>query len=469
VPRPNEESVSIMTTERRALVVDSDPDSCDLIRETLTADGFVVRVTEDAEAALASLQDEPVDLVFTASSLPGMTGLALLEAIRGLADPPEVIFITAYETIDSAVKAVKRGALCYITKPLTSERLLHLTRKAIEEIRLRRENEALRRELDRRYTYKDLIGKSPRMQEVFQLLESLTGTESNVLITGKSGTGKELAARAIHAQSPRRDRRFVALNCGGLTETLLESELFGHVKGAFTGAISSKPGVFQEADSGTLFLDEIANMPLSMQVKLLRTIQEGEIKPVGSNQVIKVNVRFIAATNRDLLQAVEEGVFREDLYYRVNVINITLPDLAERPEDIPLLANHFLEWFTKKLRKAVERIGEDAMALLMDYSWPGNVRELENCIERAVVLAKGSSITALELPPSVRALQQKEGLRLPVGMTLEDLEREAILRTLAHCNGNRAAAAKMLGLAERTLYRKLRLYSTPRHAATLQA
>ncbi len=458
-----------MTTERRALVVDSDPDSCDLIRETLTADGFVVRVTEDAEAGLASLQDEPVDLVFTASSLPGMTGLALLEAIRGLADPPEVIFITAYETIDSAVKAVKRGALCYITKPLTSERLLHLTRKAIEEIRLRRENEALRRELDRRYTYKDLIGKSPRMQEVFQLLESLTGTESNVLITGKSGTGKELAARAIHAQSPRRDRRFVALNCGGLTETLLESELFGHVKGAFTGAISSKPGVFQEADSGTLFLDEIANMPLSMQVKLLRTIQEGEIKPVGSNQVIKVNVRFIAATNRDLLQAVEEGVFREDLYYRVNVINITLPDLAERPEDIPLLANHFLEWFTKKLRKAVERIGEDAMALLMDYSWPGNVRELENCIERAVVLAKGSSITALELPPSVRALQQKEGLRLPVGMTLEDLEREAILRTLAHCNGNRAAAAKMLGLAERTLYRKLRLYSTPRHAATLQA
>jgi two-component system, NtrC family, response regulator HydG len=303
------------------------------------------------------------------------------------------------------------------------------------------------------------------MQEVFQLLENLTGTESNVLIMGKSGTGKELVARAIHAQSPRKDRRFVALNCGGLTETLLESELFGHIKGAFTGAISSKAGVFQEADGGTLFLDEIANMPLSMQVKLLRTIQEGEIKQVGSNQTFKVNVRFIAATNRDLLQAVEEGVFREDLYYRVNVITITLPDLAERTEDIPLLANHFLEWFAKKLRKPVDRIAEDAMGLLMDYAWPGNVRELENCIERAVVLAKGPTITALELPPSVRALQQKEGLRLPVGITLDDLEREAILRTLAHCNGNRAAAAKMLGLAERTLYRKLRLYSTGRAAA----
>ena len=454
-----------MALERRALVVDSDLDSRDLIRETLLADGFAVRTAEGGESALAALQAEPVDLVFASSSLPDTTGLALLDAIRGLTDPPEVIFITAYETIDAAVKAVKRGALCYITRPLTPDRLLHLTRKAVEEIRLRRENEALRRELDRRYTYKDLIGKSPRMQEVFQLLENLTGTESNVLIMGKSGTGKELVARAIHAQSPRKDRRFVALNCGGLTETLLESELFGHIKGAFTGAIASKPGVFQEADGGTLFLDEIANMPLSMQVKLLRTIQEGEIKQVGSNQTFKVNVRFIAATNRELLQAVEEGVFREDLYYRVNVITITLPDLAERTEDIPLLANHFLEWFTKKLRKPVDRIAEDAMALLMDYAWPGNVRELENCIERAVVLAKGPAITAAELPPSVRALQQKEGLRVPVGITLEDLEREAILRTLAHCNGNRAAAAKMLGLAERTLYRKLRLYNSGRAAS----
>ena len=237
------------------------------------------------------------------------------------------------------------------------------------------------------------------------------------------------------------------------------------MKGAFTGAFNNKSGLFQEADGGTLFLDEIANMPLSMQVKLLRTIQEGEIKPVGSNQTVRVDVRFIAATNRDLLQAVEDGVFREDLYYRVNVITITLPDLAERTDDIPLLANHFLERFSKKLRKPVERIGEDAMGLLMDYPCPGNVRELENCIERAVVLAKGTIITAAELPPSVRALQQQEGLRLPVGLTLEALERDAILRTLTHCNGNRAAAAKILGLAERTLYRKIRLYNTDRRAA----
>jgi DNA-binding NtrC family response regulator len=268
-----------MTPDRRAIVVDHDPDSSSLVRETLEADGFQVQTAATGEAGLLLVKQQPVDLVLTASSLPDTSGLALLESIRALPDPPEVIFITAYETIDTAVKAVKRGALCYITKPLTPDRLLHLTRKAIEEIRLRRENEALRRELDRRYTYKDLIGKSARMQEVFQLLENLTGTESNVLIQGKSGTGKELVARAIHAQSPRKDRRFVALNCGGLTETLLESELFGHVKGAFTGAISSKPGVFQEADGGTLFLDEIANMPLSMQVKLLRTIQGGGVQP----------------------------------------------------------------------------------------------------------------------------------------------------------------------------------------------
>jgi two-component system, NtrC family, response regulator HydG len=453
-----------MTLDRRTFVVESDPDSRDLLCKTLKDEGFSVQTAETGESALAALKRSPADLVFMAHDLPDTTGLSLLENIRTFADPPEVIFVTTYENIDSAVKAIKRGANCYITKPLTPDRLLHLTRKTMGDIRLRRENETLRRELERRYTYKDLIGKSSRMQEVFQLLESLTGTESNILIQGKSGTGKELVARAIHSESPRKDRRFVALNCGGLPETLLESELFGHVKGAFTGAVSSKPGVFQEADGGTLFLDEIANMPLPMQVKLLRTIQEGEIKLVGSNQIVRVDVRFIAATNRDLLQAVADGIFREDLYYRVNVITIALPDLAERTDDIPLLANHFLERFAKKLRKPVERIGEDVMGLLMDYSWPGNVRELENCIERAVVLVKGASITAAELPPSVRALQQKEGLRLPVGLTLDTMEREAILRTLAHCNGNRAAAAKMLGLAERTLYRKIRLYGADRPA-----
>jgi DNA-binding NtrC family response regulator len=448
-----------MVKRPRLLIVDDDSDSRFLLREILEADGFSVIPAENGDAALACLKREPVDLVFTDYVMPGMNGLALLEKIRELPDPPGVIFVTAYGTIDSAVEAIKRGAFGYITKPLTRERLLHLTRKALEEIRLREENESLRRELDRRYTYQDLLGKSARMQEVFQLLESLSGSESNVLVQGKSGTGKELAARAIHSQSPRRDRRFVALNCGGLTETLLESELFGHIRGAFTGALSHKMGVFQEADGGTLFLDEISNMPPAMQVKLLRTIQEGEVKPVGSTQTAKVNVRFIAATNRDLMQAVAEGSFREDLYYRLNVITLTLPDLAERAEDIPLLAAHFLERFSQKLRKPVERISEEAMGLLMDYAWPGNVRELENCMERAVVLAKGPIITPAELPPSIRAISPREGLRLPVGMTLADLEREAILRTLSHCRGNRSAAAKTLGLSERTLYRKLRLFS----------
>ena len=449
-----------MLTERRTFVVDSDPSARELLRETLQAEGFRVRTADTGEAALAALTRESVDLLFVADSLPDMNGLSLLEAVRSLPNPAEVIFVSTYETLDTAVTAVKRGALCYVTKPLAPERLLHFIRKAMDELQLRRENAALRRELDRRFTYKDLIGKSPPMQEVFQLLDLLSGTESNVLIQGKSGTGKELVARAIHAESPRKDRHLIALNCGGLTETLLESELFGHLKGAFTGAIGSKPGVFQEANGGTLFLDEIGNMPLAMQVKLLRTIQEGEIKPVGSNQTVKVDVRFIAASNQDLLQAVKSGSFREDLYYRVNVITINLPDLATRPEDIPLLAVHFLERFAKKLHKPVERIAEEAMALLLDYPWPGNVRELENCIERAVVLARGTSISAAELPPSLRALQETSGPRVPIGVPLDELEREAILGTLARCNGNRATAAKMLGLAERTLYRKLRLYGS---------
>jgi DNA-binding NtrC family response regulator len=449
-----------MSKRASLLIVDDDTDSRSVLAEILHGDGFSVEAAESGAVALEILRRKKADLVFTDYVMPGMNGLVLLENIRKLPDPPPVIFVTAYGTIDSAVEAIKRGAFGYITKPLTRERLLHLTRKALEEIRLRQENEALRRELDRRYTYRDLIGKSARMREVFQLLENLSGTESSVLIQGKSGTGKELVARAIHSQSPRRDRRFVALNCGGLSETLLESELFGHVKGAFTGALANKTGVFQEADGGTIFLDEIANMPPPMQVKLLRTIQEGEVKPVGSTQTSKVNVRFIAATNRDLLQTVADGGFREDLYYRLNVITITLPDLADRTEDIPLLVTHFLDHFNKKLRKSVERISEDTMGLLMDYTWPGNVRELENCIERAVVLAKGPVITPAELPPSIRAASRQEGLRLPVGIALADLEREAILRTLSHCRGNRSAAARMLGLSERTLYRKLHLFAT---------
>jgi DNA-binding NtrC family response regulator len=290
-------------------------------------------------------------------------------------------------------------------------------------------------------------------------------------------------ARAIHNQSPRRDRRFVALNCGGLSETLLESELFGYVRGAFTGALTNKRGLFQEADGGSLFLDEISNMPPAMQVKLLRTIQDGEIKPVGSNQTVRVDVRHIAASNRDLAQDVADGRFREDLFYRLNVISIVLPDLADRAEDIPLLAAHFLDRFAKKLRKPVERISEDAMAILLDHLWPGNVRELENCIERAVALAKGPVITPGELPAAMRATAppaaplpaglpaagetpsagQAGALKpitpLPLGMTLDELEKAAILQALAHTDGNRASAAKMLGLSERTLYRKLRLFA----------
>lgn len=442
----------------KILAVDDEPASRELLQTILEGHGFQVITAAGGKEGLAIIQALPIDLVLTDLRMPHMDGLAFLKTVHEGSPGLPVIITTAHASIDSAVEATKMGAYAYLTKPATSDRLLHLVRRAIEEQQLRQENIYLRRQLEERHQFDNILGKSPRMQEIFRLIEDLEGSEATVLIQGNTGTGKELIAKALHFHSPRKERPFLAVNCGGLTETLLESELFGHIKGAFTGAIATKRGLFKEADGGTLFLDEISEMSPSMQVKLLRALQEGEIKPVGGEQTVKVDVRIVAATNQDLAQAMAAGRFRPDLYYRLNVIGIHLPDLKERREDILLLAQHFLEHYRERVKKDVREIGPDALALLLDYEWPGNVRELENCIERAVVLARGETIRPENLPGGLRHLTPERSITFAVGTSLEILERQALLATLRDVKGNKAAASRLLGISQRTLYRKIKTY-----------
>jgi len=441
----------------RILVADDEPSVRESLKAFLEGEGFSTITAQDGLEASAILAKEGADLVICDLKMPRMSGMEFLRALMEKDPEVPIIIITGYGTIELAIEAIKAGAFDFIAKPFKLDRLLVIIQNALEKRRLSNENRYLRRQLEERYSFANIIGKSAKMQEVFRLIERVAGSDSTILIQGKSGTGKELVARAIHYHGPRKGRPFVSVNCGGLTETLLESELFGHLRGAFTGAIVSKRGLIQEAQGGTLFLDEIGDMSPSMQVKLLRALQEGEIRPVGGTSMIKVDVRFISATNKDLTRAVEDGSFRKDLYYRLNVITLTIPDLAERKEDIPLLAGHFLEKYSSSLKKGICRISPEAMAALMDYSWPGNVRELENCIERAVVLSKGEEILAADLPPSLRGGPGDHSLQLRIPLTLEELEREAIQKTLRYTKGNKALAARLLGISERTLYRKLDL------------
>jgi len=436
------------------LVVDDEISLQESLKAFLEREGFLALVAGDGLEASAVMTRERVDLVLSDLQMPRMGGMELLKVLKEKDAEIPIIMMTGYGTIESAIAAIKAGAYDYITKPFKPGRLLQVVRNALEKKRLSQENRYLRRELEERYSFANIIGKSSEMQELFRLIERVADSSSSILIQGKSGTGKELVARAIHYHSPRKGRPFVSVNCGGLAESLLESELFGHLRGAFTGAFVSKRGLIQEAEGGTLFLDEVEEMTPSMQVKLLRALQEGEIRPVGGTNIIKVDVRFISAANVDLSKAVSEGRFREDLYYRLNVITLTIPDLQERTEDIPLLCHHFLEKYSSSLKKEILGISAEAMSLLMDYSWPGNVRELENCIERAVVLVKGNEILPFDLPPSLQGGQGDHFIRLKVGVTLEELEREAIQQTLRYTQGNKVLAAKLLGISERTLYRR---------------
>ncbi len=431
-----------------------------IISRLLEAEGYRVVSVASAEEALEKFAAEDVAVTLTDIRMTGMDGLALLDCIKDVDDEALVIVMTAYSSVDSAIAALRKGAYDYITKPFVNEDLLQSVKNAIRQRELFRENRQLRRELDRRYSFSEIIGTSEALHSVFRLVEKVATTNTTILIQGESGTGKELIARAIHHNSPRAARPFVAINCGALPETLLEAELFGHMKGAFTGAVASRPGLLRSAEGGTVFLDEVGEVSLAMQVRLLRAVQEHEVTPVGSSAPIRFDARIICATNRDLEKEVAEGRFREDLFYRLNVIEVHLPPLRERREDIPLLARHFITRTAREQTGNEKPIETAAMSALINYAWPGNIRELQNAVERAYTLS-GDTIDLDSLPPRVRdAASHTLTMRDPDGLrpTLEEVERRHIFETLASVNQDKTRAANILGIDLSTLYRKLKRY-----------
>ncbi len=447
-----------MTTSTRILVVDDEEQMRDLLAKVLERNGYQVTVMSNGTSALSYLEDEPVDLVLTDVRMPGIDGMEALRSIKELRPETVVIIMTGFGSIDQAVQAVKDGAYDYINKPFKIEEMLLTIQKALDDRRLQHEVTTLRQEVRTRYHFASLIGKSRAMQEVFALIEQVAASRSTVMVYGKSGTGKELVAKAVHYNSPRAEKTFVAVNCAAIPAELLESELFGHEKGAFTGAIATKVGKFELATGGSLFLDEVGSMRLDLQAKILRALQEREIERVGGTRTIKIDVRVIAATNRDLKKAMEEQTFREDLYYRLNVVPITLPDLKDRQEDIPLLANHFVQKFAQESNANIREISKEAIGILLSYPWPGNVRELENVIERAVTLGRGPAILPGDLPPHLAGGAGPVEKALAQEATLEDLEREYIRAVLRRTKGHQIRAAAILGIDRRTLYRKIRRY-----------
>ncbi len=448
-----------MTRPASILIVEDESKMRDLLKKILSGEGFRVQITGNGNDALALIREIPFDIVITDVKMPGLDGIELLKAVKKIASQTYVIVMTAFGTIDAAVEAMKHGAYHYLSKPFKMDEIRFLMKKILEEKALREEVLHLRREVTRRYQYHNIIGKSKAMREIFDLIDKVAQGRSTVLIHGKSGTGKELVAKAIHFNSPRKNRAFVPVNCSAIPETLLESELFGHIKGAFTGALLNKPGIFDEADGGTLFLDEIGEISPAIQVKLLRVLQEREIKPVGGTESRKVDIRLIAATNRDLLEQVRQGKIREDLYYRLNVISIHLPPLKERAEDIPLLVRHFLPRFARENNRPDMTLSREVLEAFMSYPWPGNVRELENMIERAVILCKGNEITLEDLPPQFHrgTLEDPHSKNL-VRLSLKEVERAHIKRVLESVGGHKVKAAEILQIDRRTLYRKIQSY-----------
>ena len=451
----------------RILVVDDERSMRELLAIVLGREGYEVVVAEDGRQAVAALEKRPVDLLITDIHMPDMTGIEVLRAAREVSPDVAGIMVTAFASTETAIEALRMGAYDYIHKPFNVDELKIVVRDALERRRLKRENVLLKRALQASHQFSNIIGRSEAMLAVFELIETIAQTSSTVLITGESGTGKELAARAIHFNSLRRDRPFVAVNCGALTETLLESELFGHVRGAFTGASTSKKGLIEVAEKGTIFLDEIGEMSPMMQVKLLRVLQERTFRRVGGTEETPADIRIIAATNRDLGQMVEEGRFREDLYYRINVIPLHLPPLRERQEDIPLLAEHFVARFAQQLGKPVQGLSSESLELLQRYHWPGNIRELENAMERAVALERTPVILPTSLPAKVRNAPRLTPLdpaadveTLPdSGFDLErhvrEIERHYIMEALRRTDGVKVKAAELLGMS----FRSFRYYA----------
>ena len=439
------------------LIVEDEPKMRRLLELQLAEEGFQARTAGDAETGLQFLGKDPFDLVVTDFKLPGMTGLEFLQSIKRIDANLPVIIMTAYGTVESAVDAMKAGASDYVLKPFSLAELVLVIRKELAAHRLREENRNLREALGQRYQYKNIVAESRQMQAVLALVERVAPTNATVLIGGESGVGKDLVARAIHEHSNRASGPFLKINSTAIPENLLESELFGYEKGAFSGAVASKPGKFELGDKGTLFLDEIGDVPPPIQVKLLRVLQDREFERLGGTKTLKVDVRLIAATNRDLRAALEEGTFREDLYYRLNVVAIDIAPLRERKEDIPALADFFLKKYAKETGKSVQGFTPQAIRLLMDYHWPGNVRELENIIQRSVTLCSGTTLDAAEIyfdTARSRRSADREPV-LPDGTTLDQWEQEIIREALKRAGGNKSQAARALGLSRNALRYRL--------------
>lgn len=444
----------------RILVVDDEESMRDFLAILLRRDGYRVDTAVDGQQAVAHLREQAYDLIISDIKMPRLDGFGLLDYVNERCPGTAMIMITAFSTTEQAVEAMKKGAYDYITKPFKNDEIRLIIENALERIVLRRENQQLKKELGTRFSFANIIGKSKPMQAVYNLIEKVAASRVNVLITGESGTGKELVAKAIHYNSDRRDQAFVAINCGAIPENLLESELFGHEKGAFTGAVHQKEGLFEVASGGTLFLDEIAELPPMMQVKLLRVIQEREFRRVGGTRDLKVDVRLVAATNKDLAQAVSAEQFREDLFYRLNVIQIALPPLRERREDIPLLIRHFLAKLSGNPDLPVPDV---VMRRLLDYHWPGNIRELENSMERCVVLGRGEALGEDSLPPQIRGsveIGERSLTALPdEGLDLDAylgaIEKDILLKALDRTGGVRKRAAELLGITFRSIRYRL--------------
>jgi DNA-binding NtrC family response regulator len=469
--------VSEPAAKARVLVVDDDRIILESLLEYLNVEGYAVAVAASFDAAVAELEAASFDVVLTDVNMPAAGGFELLHLCRKRHADTVVIMMTAYGTIESAVEAIKLGAYDYLTKPIIDDELRLCIERALAQQMLLRENRNLRQRLEMRYGLDSLVGQDYRMQKVFDLIEACADSRVPVLIQGESGTGKTLVARVLHQRSPRRERPFVEVSCGAIPETLLESELFGHVRGAFTGAVAAKIGRFKTADGGTIFLDEIATAPASLQVKLLRVLQSQQFEPVGSSRTQGVDVRLLTASNVDLEEEVRAGRFREDLYYRINVVMLHMPALRERVADIPLLAQRFLDHFTAESSKHITAFAEDALEVLQRYDWPGNVRELENAVHRAVVFCRGPRVSARDLPPRILRPSAAGGFGsesgpaacgggspagdwrpMPLRQALEEPERTIIERALRHNGWNRQLTAEQLGINRTTLYKKMKHY-----------
>jgi len=447
--------------QKRILIVDDDEGHAEALSDALESDGYRSTIATSGEAGITKLSEETFEAVLTDLVMPDRSGIDVLQAAVRLQPDVAVLLVTGHESVRTAVDAMRKGAADYLAKPVDIGELRTRLSRAIESVGLRRTNTELQRQIDKRFGFEGILGTSKEMTRVFDVLGQVSGTNATVLILGESGTGKELVARAIHQNSPRAKKNFVAVNCAALSEGLIESELFGHVKGAFTGAVSAKEGRIVYADQGTLFLDEVGDMPLATQAKLLRVLETREVQPVGGNQVHKVDIRLLSATNRDLAALVKDGTFREDLLYRLRVVTLKLPSLRERKVDLPLLIDHFIGEFVRQHTRSVRGISPEARTLLGRYEWPGNVRELRNVIENMVLLARGDVLEPGDIPEQVRAgpaaTSSGGGFEL-AGRSLEEVERALIVANLDLVAGNREKAAKILGMGERTLYRKLKEY-----------